>query len=179
MMKNLTLGLFISAMVIFTGCSQKDVEVSEETTTNSQQDSTQTDSQTESSQTNSSMESSTTNSSDMSAETPMLDNIYFDYDKFTINSEMRSIVKANSSKIVDSKFTGDITLEGHCDERGSNEYNFALGLKRAQTVKTELVGYGVNPSQIKIISYGENQPLCTDKTQNCWSKNRRVEAIVK
>lgn len=177
MMKKLTLGVFVSAMVIFTGCSQKDVEVSEETSQTQSQTAAKKD---EASGVSSSVENSSTNSSATnSVKGPDLNNIYFDYDKFVIRSNMRPVVKTNSDRIMDSGYTGDITLEGHCDERGSNEYNFALGLKRAGTVKNELVGYGVNPSQIKIISYGENQPLCTDKAENCWSKNRRVELIAK
>ena len=178
MMKKLTLGFFISAMVLFTGCSQKDVNVSEENTTKAQPTS---ENKTESSSVSSSVESSSTNTS---AEkkvvvAPELKKIYFDFDKYVIRNDMRSVLKANSTEIIDSGYKGDITLEGHCDERGSNEYNFALGLKRAQSVKSELVEYGVNPSQIKIISYGENEPLCTEKTESCWAKNRRVELIKK
>ena len=68
-----------------------------------------------------------------------------------------------------------VKLEGNCDEWGSDEYNFALGLKRAQAVKTELVNEGVDAKRISMVSLGKSTPVCAEKTKECWAKNRRVD----
>ena len=104
-----------------------------------------------------------------------LSSVYFDYDKFNIRSDMKNSVSSDA-KIVNSdasKF--NIKLEGNCDEWGSDEYNFALGLKRASAIKNALIAEGVSASRISMVSYGETNPVCSDKTQACWSKNRRVD----
>ena len=66
-----------------------------------------------------------------------------------------------------------ITIEGNCDEWGSDEYNFALGLKRTKAAKDSLVAEGVDATRISMVSYGESNPVCVEKTQECWAKNRR------
>ena len=71
-----------------------------------------------------------------------------------------------------------VELEGHCDERGTVEYNLALGAKRASAAKTYLASLGVDGERITTISYGEELPLCTDKTEECWQKNRRAHFVV-
>jgi peptidoglycan-associated lipoprotein len=68
----------------------------------------------------------------------------------------------------------NVKLEGNCDEWGSDEYNFALGLKRAEAVKKVLVADGIDASRISMVSYGKSNPVCTDHTKACWAKNRRV-----
>ena len=101
--------------------------------------------------------------------------VYFDFDKFVIRSDMQKNVSndAKLAKAAPSNLT--IKLEGNCDEWGSDEYNFALGLKRANTVKNALVAEGVEASRITMVSYGESNPVCTDKTKECWAQNRRVD----
>lgn len=98
-------------------------------------------------------------------------NVYFDYDKFDIREDMMASVKGNAALLKNKTFK----LEGNCDEFGSDEYNFALGLKRANAVKTALVNEGVIADSISMVSLGEGNPACTEKTQECWAKNRRVE----
>jgi peptidoglycan-associated lipoprotein len=98
-------------------------------------------------------------------------NILFDYDKFDVRADMLDAVKANASLLKGKTFK----LEGNCDEFGSDEYNFALGLKRANAVKTALVNEGITADSISMVSLGEGNPTCTEKTQECWAKNRRVE----
>ncbi|MDP3120858.1 MAG: OmpA family protein [Sulfuricurvum sp.] len=98
-------------------------------------------------------------------------NVYFDYDKFDIREDMMASVKGNAALLKNKTFK----LEGNCDEFGSDEYNFALGLKRANAVKTALVNEGITAESISMVSLGEGNPACTEKTQECWAKNRRVE----
>ncbi len=72
-----------------------------------------------------------------------------------------------------------ILIEGHCDERGTNEYNLALGERRAKSTMNYLVSQGVRANRITLISYGEERPQCTEKTEACWTKNRRAHFLVK
>lgn len=97
--------------------------------------------------------------------------VYFDYDKFDIREDMMASVKGNAGLLKDKTFK----LEGNCDEFGSDEYNFALGLKRANAVKSALVAEGIKEDSISMVSLGEGNPTCAEKTQECWAKNRRVE----
>jgi len=97
--------------------------------------------------------------------------ILFDYDKFDIREDMQESMTKNTL-LVKGK---SIKLEGNCDEFGSDEYNFALGLKRANAVKTVLVNGGANADSITMVSLGESNPVCLEKTQECWAKNRRVD----
>ena len=107
---------------------------------------------------------STTSSSDLKS-------IYFDYDDSLVRSDQASVLKSNFSMVKDKS----ATVEGHCDERGSNEYNLALGQRRAQAVKSYYVNLGAEGSKIKVISYGESKPACSSSDESCWSKNRRAD----
>lgn len=98
-------------------------------------------------------------------------NILFNYDKFDIREDMQEPMKNNSSLLKGKT----VKLEGNCDEFGSDEYNYALGLKRANTVKAALVNDGMNPDSITMVSFGESNPVCLEKTPECWQENRRVE----
>ncbi|MDD2829305.1 MAG: OmpA family protein [Sulfuricurvum sp.] len=97
--------------------------------------------------------------------------IYFDYDKFDIRNDMQEAMKTNAALTKNKT----VKLEGNCDEFGSDEYNFALGLKRANSVKTALVNSGLSADSISMTSLGEGNPACSEKTQECWAKNRRVD----
>ena len=101
--------------------------------------------------------------------------IYFDYDKFAITSAMKTKLASNSEVVKMVIDTFNVKLEGNCDEWGSDEYNFALGLKRANAVKEALIAEGTDASKISMVSYGESNPTCSDKTQECWAKNHRVD----
>lgn len=100
-----------------------------------------------------------------------LSSILFDYDKFDIRENMQEAMTKNTLMIKGKS----IKVEGNCDEFGSDEYNFALGLKRANAVKAALVNGGVNADAISMTSLGESNPICLEKTQECWAKNRRVD----
>jgi peptidoglycan-associated lipoprotein len=107
-----------------------------------------------------------------------LKSIHFGFDMFNLTEQMQSISVDNSSKIKDlSGLNGNfkIKLEGNCDEWGTDEYNYALGLKRTKTVKKDLIANGISSDRIVVVSYGESNPLCTEQTAKCWKKNRRVD----
>jgi len=106
-----------------------------------------------------------------SAKAQGITSILFDYDKFDIRDDMQENLKINSGLVKNKTFK----LEGNCDEFGSDEYNFALGLKRANAVKTALVNEGISADSISMTSLGEGNPICLEKTQECWAKNRRVD----
>jgi len=111
------------------------------------------------------------NNSAIGANGQGITSILFDYDKFDIREDMQAAMKANSGLVKGKTFK----LEGNCDEFGSDEYNFALGLKRANAVKTALVNEGIGADSIAMISFGEGNPVCLEKTPECWAKNRRVD----
>ena len=99
--------------------------------------------------------------------------IYFDFDKFNVRADMRSTIEEVVSKVDGLAANEKIKIEGNCDEWGTDEYNYALGLKRAKSVKTQLSKLGVDAKRLSLISYGESNPMCSSKTDNCWSQNRR------
>ncbi|RLA75425.1 MAG: peptidoglycan-associated lipoprotein [Epsilonproteobacteria bacterium] len=101
-----------------------------------------------------------------------IENIYFAFDKFFVSASMKSKVSNNVSA---TQSASSIKIEGNCDEWGTDEYNYALGLKRANSVKNAMVAEGVNASKISIVSFGESNPTCSTKSESCWQLNRRVE----
>ena len=102
--------------------------------------------------------------------------IYFEYNSNEISSEYRSAVEAHSAYLSQNPSTS-ITLEGHADERGSREYNLALGESRAQAVKQQMLILGASSSQIRLVSYGEERPAIDGHDESSWQQNRRVEIL--
>ncbi len=98
--------------------------------------------------------------------------IYFDYDKSDIRPDQQAAMQADIA-FLKSHPNISFTVEGHCDDRGSTEYNLALGDSRANAVKNALVQGGVNASSVKTISYGKEKPFCTEDNEQCWQSNRR------
>lgn len=98
--------------------------------------------------------------------------IYFDYDKSDLRADQQSSVQADIA-FLNQHANVSFTVEGHCDERGSTEYNLALGDQRASSVKNALTAGGVGASRIKTISYGKEKPFCTESNEACWQQNRR------
>jgi peptidoglycan-associated lipoprotein len=102
---------------------------------------------------------------------------YFDYDKTDIRSDARDVLSRDAAalKSILTDFpNASIVVEGHCDERGSAEYNLGLGDRRASAAKEFLQGLGVSADRLKTISYGKERPQCTEQNESCWQKNRRV-----
>ncbi len=102
--------------------------------------------------------------------------IYFEYDSSEIRAEYRSVVEAHARYLIENPST-TITLEGHADERGSREYNLALGERRAQSVKQQMTVLGASSSQIRLVSYGEERPAVDGHDEASWQQNRRVEIL--
>lgn len=100
--------------------------------------------------------------------------VNFEFDRSEVRSEFYDVIKLNADYMALNS-DANITIEGHCDERGTREYNLALGERRANSVKNALVAEGVSPSRITVISYGEERPVNTAHNEVAWSKNRRAE----
>jgi len=98
--------------------------------------------------------------------------IYFDYDKADVRADQQSSMQGDIDFLKQHPNI-HFTIEGHCDERGSTEYNLALGDNRANAVRNALVQGGVSADNIHTISYGKEKPFCTDHTEDCWQQNRR------
>ena len=187
-MKKVLLTSTVVALLLLSGCADKQPAIdasSEASSTTSSDHSSDTNTVSVDAD-NAVVTDEDASSVDSSANAASLDNsmsgiekrmqsVNFDFDKFNLTPVMQSRVEANAklANSVASQYM--IKLEGNCDEWGSDEYNFALGLKRAKSVKNEMVANGVDAKRISMVSYGESNPVCTEKTQECWAKNRRVD----
>ncbi len=110
------------------------------------------------------------------ASSPLKD-VLFEFDSYNLSGNAREILRGNADWLK-SNPSARIEVEGHCDERGTSEYNLALGAKRSQTAKDYLVTLGISPERISTISYGEEIPVCTEPNENCWRQNRRARFVV-
>lgn len=100
------------------------------------------------------------------------DRVFFDFDKYSLSSEARATLERQAAWL--KKYSGvTIAVEGHCDERGTREYNLALGERRANSVKDYLVALGINPGRVRTISYGKERPVALGSSEAAWSQNRR------
>ena len=104
--------------------------------------------------------------------------MFYDYDKADIREDGRATLTENGRKLVEVR-DAMILVEGHCDERGTTEYNLALGDRRAVAAKDFLASYGVDGSRIETISYGENKPFSMGHDESAWAQNRRAHFVVK
>ena len=103
--------------------------------------------------------------------------IYFDYDEATLSDDTRDKLSRNAD-LLKSQAQLSMTLEGHADARGTNEYNLALGERRANAVKQYLGSLGVGADRMRTLSYGKERPVCTEDVESCWSQNRRVHMVI-
>lgn len=108
---------------------------------------------------------------------PEMSDVYYDYDSATLRDDARSTLTENGRMLVQATSTR-VTVEGHCDERGSVDYNLALGERRAAAAKDFLVSYGVGAERIETISYGENRPFALGHDEASWAQNRRAHFVV-
>jgi peptidoglycan-associated lipoprotein len=101
-----------------------------------------------------------------------LKEIYFNFDRYDLSADARATLKANADWLRKNP-SMRVEIEGHCDERGTNEYNLALGAKRAQAAKEYLVSLGISANRVSTISYGEEILVCREQNEGCWQRNRR------
>lgn len=176
--------LIISSLVlafVIAGCSQKtDVEIDETTTETTNENSNGNDATSSNSTMQGNMSDKDANSSSANNNNignNELGSVYFKFDKFDVEGTKNiNTVKNNAKLIAESKH--EVRVEGNTDEWGSDEYNYALALKRASSIKDRLVNDNVELSKIKLVSYGESKPKCTEKTKQCWQENRRVDFVL-
>ena len=102
--------------------------------------------------------------------------IYFDFDKSFIRDDAKDVIKANAAWLKAHPKV-KVSIEGNCDERGTKEYNQALGQRRAASAKKYLADMGVSSNRISLISYGKEKPVCTDSTESCWQRNRKDDFV--
>lgn len=102
--------------------------------------------------------------------------IYFDFDKSFVRDDAKAIMKANAAWLKANP-KAKVRIEGNCDERGTIEYNQALGQRRAASAKKYLTDLGVSGKRISLISYGKEKPVCKESTEDCWQQNRRAELV--
>jgi len=107
----------------------------------------------------------------------LLNDIYFDFDKYVVREDARRVLDGNAG-ILKGRPVKKIVIEGHCDERGTTDYNIALGERRAEVAKRYLTALGVDASKISIISFGKEKPFCKEHNETCWQSNRRGHFIV-
>jgi peptidoglycan-associated lipoprotein len=103
--------------------------------------------------------------------------IYFDYDQYDIRADAVTVLQDISSWMLKNT-SSNLLIEGHCDDRGTSEYNLALGDRRAKAVRDYLAALGVRSARMEILSYGEEQPICLERSESCWTKNRRAHFVV-
>ncbi|PHR58136.1 MAG: peptidoglycan-associated lipoprotein [Arcobacter sp.] len=182
-MKKLLAMSTIAALLLFSGCSQKDpsIDATNESATESTVDvkdpsanetSGMDDTGIDQSGTEAGLDAGEATLSSLEAQ---LQSVTFDFDKFEIKADMQDKLTVNATLAKAGASIYNVKLEGNCDEWGSDEYNYALGLKRAKAAKDAMVAEGVDASRITMVSFGESNPTCTEQTQNCWAQNRRVD----
>ena len=105
------------------------------------------------------------------------ENIYFDFDDSTLSGQAQELLKQKAMWLQDNP-DANVVIEGHCDDRGTNAYNLALGERRAESVKTFLVNLGISAMKLTTISYGEEKPVDTGQNEEAWAKNRRAAFVL-
>ncbi len=181
MKRNVILSSVAVAVLLFSGCSTNKPTVDQTAktiTTPSLESSSVNTGDTTSSDTTTAQntaDNAAASSTSMADIEKSMTSVYFDFDKFNIREDMKANVTTDASVAKAAASAYGVKLEGNCDEWGSDEYNFALGLKRAQAVKTELLNEGVDAKRISMVSLGKSTPVCAEKTKECWAKNRRVD----
>jgi peptidoglycan-associated lipoprotein len=102
--------------------------------------------------------------------------IYFDFDQSVIRNDARDVLKANAEWLK-AHPNAKVRIEGNCDERGTKEYNQALGQRRAASAKKYLVDLGISAKRISLVSYGKEKSICSESSEGCWQKNRRDDLV--
>lgn len=109
---------------------------------------------------------------------PEVRTVYFDFDRSELSAETRATLSENAA-ILRKRASVEIQIAGHCDDRGTTEYNLALGQRRANAVRNYYKALGVKMAKMSTISYGEENPACSDSSEECWQRNRRAESLIR
>lgn len=171
MFNKFLLGSALAAAIVLAGCSQKSPTVD---TTTKTEPTTKTESSTSVAPSVSTTTTTTATTDAFADAQSKIQSVLFDFDKFNIRADMQPIVDANTKLVTDLK-EAKAKLEGNADERGTDEYNYALGLKRANSVKAAYAAKGIAEAKMSVVTFGEGNPVCKESTEECWSKNRRVD----
>lgn len=167
------LSLIILALVFTISCSTKTVSTTKDPYSSSEQELSTTEKTWVYQEKSAQSEEISEADSDNMIMMVMLEDIHFEFDKATLTPEAKnSLMKKAQWLKLNSEVS--VVIEGHCDERGTNEYNIALGDRRAASTMNFLVDIGIAPSRFTTISYGEERPLAAGHNENAWSKNRRA-----
>jgi peptidoglycan-associated lipoprotein len=161
MLNKYIIGSALAAAIIFSGCSSKSPEVD-----------------TTAKKTETAAASTATTTAPVAVDAiaeaqSKIQTVLFDFDKFNIRADMQPVVEGNAK--LSGSVEAKVKLEGNADERGTDEYNYALGLKRANTVKAAYGSKGIAEAKISTVTFGEGNPVCKESTEECWAKNRRVD----
>jgi peptidoglycan-associated lipoprotein len=175
--------VFIIAGFVIAGCAQRKMVASEEGLAQQPREMTQAkkDDQKKAAEKITEQRVAEVKSQDVASKTEeisgMFPDIYFDFDVYDIREDARPVLKSMAAYLGKNSYRKAL-VEGHCDERGTNEYNLALGDRRAKATKDYLVSLGIPSSRIETISYGEEKPDCREQTEECQAKNRRAHFIL-
>ena len=183
--RNLSLMIILSGALAFAGCSstttpdkpEPSVAAATPAETKKKLESGKTGESTTKSPASSSLDALQRGESTATPASSPLKDVYFDFDRYDLRADSREILKANSAWLKANP-SAQVQIEGHCDERGTTEYNVALGSRRAESVKDYLVTLGTSADRLSTISYGEEVPVCREQTEECWQKNRRARFVV-
>lgn len=166
--------LLVAAMLFSTGCSEKNADMNVDNGAGSAQSSNTAGSNLSDGSFSALEKAANGNWFMINGQKVLIEHVYFGFDKYNLTSENKDKATSNASKLSALSADTTVTVSGNTDEWGSDEYNYALGLKRANSVKDVLVANGVT-ANVALVSLGESSPVCTEKTKDCWAKNRRVE----
>lgn len=170
--------IFLAVIAIISyGCKQRVVTQPEAQQPGQQESLSQKDSEIHPGQKLDSIGEKDISSKYLAGQEGMFNDVLFDYDKYDVKDMYKPIMKSISSWMIKNT-SARLLIEGHCDDRGTNEYNLALGDRRAKSVKDSLVSLGVQSARIDLISFGEEKPLCTEQTEDCLAKNRRAHFVI-
>lgn len=183
MRKNLWIGLvmlfLIPAFLFTVSCAQQEVmDTTEETATEPEKAPEETATEASKEVEQPTADTSAEESAILAARNMFLnEDVYFEFDKSTLDSMSQDILSRKSDWMRDNSDVV-VSVEGHCDERGTNEYNLALGERRAESVKSFLVDLGIEAYRISTVSYGEERPVDTGHNEEAWAKNRRAHCLI-
>jgi len=171
--------VFSVGLSFFMGCSQQTASKPQEATAPQKVEAKQEPSKATSTKRQaSSLEAFQKGTLGKGTEAGPLKDVNFDFDRYDLRADAKEILKGHAAWLK-ANLQGRVEVEGHCDERGTSEYNIALGAKRAESAKRYLIDLGISPSTLSTVSYGEELPLCKEQNEACWAKNRRAHFVVR